>query len=119
MRAYSIEDLRQRAKKRLPRAVFDFMDGGAEDESTLRDNCAAFKRIRLVPHVLNDVSSVDTTTQLLGKPSAMPLAIAPTGTVGFGWRGGDVALARAAAAAGIPYTLSTAANTSIEEIAEK
>ena len=116
-KAYSIEDLRRAAKRRLPRAVFDFFDGGAEDEVTLRDNQAAYQRTRLVPKVLTDVSSIDTRTVLLGKPAALPLAIAPTGAVGFGWRGGDIAIARAAVAAGIPYTLSSTATASIEQIA--
>ena len=116
-RAWSIEDLRGIARKRLPRAVFDFFDGGAEDEGTLRDNCAAYQRLRLMPKVLVDVSNVDTRTTLLGAQSGLPIAIAPTGAVGFGWRGGDVAIARAAAAFGIPYSLSTTATTSIERIA--
>ena len=117
-KAYSIEDLRRAARRRLPRAVFDFFDGGAEDELTLRDNEAAYKRVRLVPKVLTDVSTVDTSTMLLGHRAELPLAIAPTGAVGFGWRGGDIAIARAAVAAGIPYTLSSAATASIEKIAK-
>jgi (S)-mandelate dehydrogenase len=116
-KAYSIEDLRLAAKRRLPRAIFDFFDGGAEDEITLRDNAAAYKRVRLVPRVLNDVSAVDGSTQILGKRSELPMAIAPTGAVGFGRRGGDIAIARAAVAAGIPYTLSSTATASIEQIA--
>jgi (S)-mandelate dehydrogenase len=117
MKDYSIEALRQAAKRRLPRAVFDFIDGGAEDELTLRENRAAFERVRLVPRVLRDVSSVDTTTTILGRPAALPLVVAPTGAVGFGWRGGDEAVARAAAAQGIPYTMSAAVTTSIEKVA--
>ena len=116
-KAYSIEDLRQAAKRRLPRAVFDFFDGGAEDELTLQDNTAAYKRLRLLPRVLTDVSSIDTSTVILGQRAALPVAIAPTGAVGFGWRGGDIAIARAAALAGIPYTLSSTATASIEQIA--
>jgi len=117
MKAFSIEELRQAAKRRLPRSVFDFIDGGAEDESTLRENRAAFERVRLVPRVLRDVSSVDTSAMILGKPAALPLVIAPTGAVGFGWRGGDEAVARAAVAQGIPYTMSAAVTTSIEKVA--
>lgn len=116
--AYSIEDLRQAAKSRLPRAVFDFFDGGAEDEITLRDNAAVFARRRLLPRVLIDVSVIDTAANIIGVPAKLPVAIAPLGAVGFGRAGGDIALARAAAAAGIPYTLSTAATTSIERIAD-
>ena len=116
-KAYSIADLRRLAKQRLPKAVFDFFDGGAEDEVTLRDNEAAYRRIRLAPKVLTDVSVIDTSCLILGKRAELPLAIAPTGAVGFGWRGGDIAIARAATAAGIPYTLSSTATASIEQIA--
>ena len=115
--AYSITDLRQMAQRRLPRALFDFYDGGAEDETTLRGNRAAFERCRLRPRVLVDVVQVDTSTQLLGAPAALPLAIAPTGAPGFGWPGADVAIAQAAAALGVPYSLSSSGTTSIEAIA--
>ena len=118
MNAYSIADLRDAARRNLPRAIFDFFDGGAEDEITLDDNVAAFRRIRLAPHTLVDVSSIDTGATVLGAPAALPLAIAPTGAVGFGRHGGDVAIARAAAAAGVPYTLSSTATASIEQIAD-
>ena len=118
-KAYSIEDLRRAAKRRLPRAVFDFFDGGAEDEITLRDNEAAYKRLRLMPRVLTDVSAIDTSTLILGQRAERPMAISPPGAVGFGWRGGDIAIARAAVAAGIPYTLSSTATASIESIAEQ
>ena len=116
-RAYSIEDLRRISKRRLPRALFEFFDGGAEDELTLRDNVEAFRRIRLAPHVLVDVSRVDPGATLVGGPARLPLAIAPTGAIGFGRPGADIAIARAAAAAGVPYTLSTSATASIEQIA--
>jgi (S)-mandelate dehydrogenase len=116
---YSVDTLRAAARARLPRPIFDFYDGAAEDEITLRDNRAAFQRVKLLPRVLRDVSQVDVSAQLLGKTAALPVAIAPTGAVGFGWRGGDVALARAAARWGIPYTLSTSATASIEEIADR
>jgi (S)-mandelate dehydrogenase len=118
-RAVNIEDLRRMAKRRLPRSVFDFFDGGAEDETTLRANRAAFERVRLLPKVLVDVSKVDTQVELLGKPSRLPMAIAPTGAVGAGRNGADIMLARAARAAGIPYTLATPATATIEEIAEQ
>ena len=115
--AYAIEDLRRAAQRHLPRAIFDFFDGGAEDELTLRDNRAAFARLRLLPRVLRDVSAIHTGIDLLGQPAALPMAIAPTGAVGYGQPGGDIAIARAAAAAGIPYTLSSSATASIEQIA--
>src|SRR4051812_28190739 len=71
--AYSIEDLRRIAKRRLPQAIFDFFDGGAEDEVTLRENRAAFERVRLLPKVLVDVAEVDTRVPLFGQTSALPL----------------------------------------------
>ncbi len=117
-RAFSIEDLRIRARRRLPRGVFDLYDGGAEDELTLRENRAAFERIRLRPRVLRDVSHVETACSVLGARSAMPLLIGPTGAVGFGWPHGEVALARAAQQFGIPFVLSTSATSSIERIAQ-
>ncbi|MGH8680797.1 MAG: alpha-hydroxy acid oxidase, partial [Burkholderiales bacterium] len=118
-RAVNIEDLRRMARARLPRAVFDFFDGGAEDEVTLRENRAAFERIRLLPKVLVDVGEVDMRTKLFGAESNFPLAIAPTGAIGAGRTGADLALARAAKAFGIPYTLATPATASIEQIAEE
>jgi (S)-mandelate dehydrogenase len=116
--AISIEDLRQLARKRLPRAIFDFFDGGAEDEVTLRENRAAFERVRLLPKVLVDVAKVDTRLQLFGVEAKLPMAIAPTGGIGAGRPGADLALARTAKAYGIPYTLATPATASIERIAE-
>src|SRR2546428_9336357 len=119
LRAWTIVDLRRLAEKRLPRAVFDFFDGGAEDETTLRDNRAAFERVRLAPRMLTGVAQIDTASDILGSRSKLPIAIGPTGGVGFGWPFADVGVARAAAAAGIPYTLSTMATASIERIARE
>lgn len=116
--AYSIEDLRGMARSRLPRSVFDFFDGGAEDERALKNNRSAYAKHNLVPYVLKDVSSVSLKTEILGKPLAMPLAVAPTGAAGFGWHKGDMAIARAAGKAGVPYGLSTSATASIEHIVE-
>ncbi len=118
-RAFSIEDLRRAARSQLPRAIFDFFDGGAEDEITLRENCASLQKARLVARVLRDVSSVDTQANLLGKSSTLPLAIAPTGALGYGRPGADLAIAKAASAAGIPYSLSSSATVSIETIAKE
>jgi (S)-mandelate dehydrogenase len=119
LRAWNIEDLREMAKKRLPRAVFDFFDGAAEDELTLLANRAAFERVRIAPKMLSGVERIDTSASILGTPSALPIAIGPTGGIGFGWPFADVGVARAAAAAGIPYTLSTMATASIERIARE
>src|SRR4051812_4233124 len=115
--AVSIEDLRQIARRRLPRAIFDFFDGGAEDEVTLRENRAAFERVRLLPKVLVDVSSVAPGIDVLGGPSSFPLAIAPTGGIGAGRIDAEIMLARAAKAAGVPFTLATPATVSIERVA--
>src|SRR5439155_13844545 len=98
----SIEDLRQVARRRLPRAIFDFFDGGAEDEVTLRGNRAAFERVRLLPRVLVDVAQVDTRVKLFGVESKLPLAIAPTGGISAGRSGAEILLARTAKAYGIP-----------------
>ena len=117
--AINIADLRALARKRLPRAIFDFFDGGAEDEVALRENCAAFQRVRLLPRVLVNVAEVDTRATLFGVPSGLPMAIAPTGGIGAGRHGAELALARAAKAFGIPYTLATPATTSIERVASE
>jgi (S)-mandelate dehydrogenase len=119
LRAWNIEDLRRLAKRRLPRGIFDFFDGAAEDEITLRANRAAFERVRLAPKMLAGVERIDTSTSILGGHSRMPIAIGPTGGIGFGWPFADVGVARAAAQAGIPYTLSTMATASIERIARE
>jgi (S)-mandelate dehydrogenase len=117
-RAVNIEDLRLLARKRLPRAIFDFFDGGAEDEVTLRGNRAAFERVRLLPKVLVDVAEIDTKVVLFDKQMNLPLAIGPTGGIGAGRPGADLMLARAAKAYGIPFTLATPATASIEKAAE-
>src|SRR4051812_225167 len=117
--AVSIEDLRVIAKRRLPRAIFDFFDGGAEDEVTLRENRAAFERVRLLPKVLVNVAKVDMTTELFGQRGTLPLAIAPTGGISAGRAGAELSLARAAKAFGVPFTLATPAAFSIERVAEE
>ena len=99
--ALSIADLRRIAQKRLPRSVFEFIDGGAEDELTLADNRAAFERRRVVPRVLVDVSAPQLQTDIVGKPSAAPFVIAPMGSCVLGWPQADLAIARAALDEGI------------------
>jgi (S)-mandelate dehydrogenase len=115
----SIEDLRQIARRRLPRAIFDFFDGGAEDEVTLRENRAAFERVRLLPRVLVNVAKIDTKVNIFGKETSLPLAIAPTGGISAGRAGAELALARAAKAFGVPFTLATPAAFTIERVAEE
>jgi L-lactate dehydrogenase (cytochrome) len=112
----SIEDLRTCARRRLPKAVFDFIDGGAHDEVSLRANRQDFERLSVVPKVLTDVSKRDASTTLLGEPVSMPLVVAPTGLAGLLARKGELAEARAAEAAGIPFCLSQMAASSIEEV---
>jgi len=116
-RAASVADLRAIARRRLPGGVFDYIDGGAEDELTLRRNVAAFRRAELVPRVLRDVSGIDLSAPLLGRRLPMPLVVAPTGFTRLASPGGELDVSRAAARAGLPYTLSTMATRSIEEVA--
>src|SRR5580765_1263942 len=118
-RAVNIADLRRLAQRRLPRAIFDFFDGGAEDEVSLRENRAAFERVRLLPRVLVDVSSVDMGISLFGSQSRLPLAIAPTGGISAGRFGAELILARAAKAAGVPFTMATPSAFSIERVADE
>ena len=115
--AYNIEDLREIARRRVPKGMFEFVDRGAEDEVALRNNRSAFERIRLKPRALVDVSRRSQEITLFGKPQKMPIAIAPTGSAGLMWHDGEIALARAAAAAGIPFTLATGSMTAMEAIA--
>jgi len=117
--ALNIEDLRGMARRRLPRAIFDFFDGGAEDEVTLRENRAAFERVRLLPKVLVNVAQADPRMEIFGKESRLPLAIAPTGGISAGRAGAELALARAAKAFGVPFTLATPAAFTIERVAEE
>lgn len=115
--AYNIGDLREIARRRVPKGMFEFVDRGAEDEVALRNNRAAFERIRLKPRALVDVSRRSQEITLFGNPQQMPIAIAPTGSAGLMWYEGEIALARAAAAAGIPFTLATGSMTAMETIA--
>jgi L-lactate dehydrogenase (cytochrome) len=113
----SIEDLRRRARARLPRMVFDFIDGGADGEETLRANEAALARLKLRPRALVDVSVRDTSTSVLGDHYATPILIAPTGMSAIAAKGGDLAGARAAERVGAGFALSTMSSHSIEEVA--
>ncbi len=117
--AINIEDLRAIAKKRLPRFVFTYVDGGAEDEITLRGNREAYGRLRFRPRTLVDVSKRDLSTRLLGAPSAMPFIVGPTALNGLSWRDGDIELARAASAAGVPFAMSTVSMSLVEDVARE
>lgn len=114
---HDISDLRQLARRRLPRAVFHFADGGAEDETTLRRNVAAFDDLTLAPRYLVDVGEIDTRAEVLGLPLDLPVIVAPTGLSRLFHRGGECAAARAAARAGTLYTLSSGASTRLEDAA--
>jgi len=116
-RAANTDDLRALAERRLPRGVFDYIDGAAEDEVSLELNQQAFRRVGFSPEVLNDVGSVDTRSTLLGRPLKFPLVLAPTGFTRIADPDGELAVARAASRAGVPYTLATLATRSIEEVA--
>ena len=116
-KAADVDDLRRIAKRRLPGGVFDYIDGGAEDERSAQSNVDGFAKIEFKPRVLNDVSDVDTSTTLLGKQIPLPLALSPTGFGRIAHSQGELAVARAAQRAGLPYSLSTMGTRSIEEVA--
>jgi isopentenyl diphosphate isomerase/L-lactate dehydrogenase-like FMN-dependent dehydrogenase len=114
---YNIADLGKRARRRLPRGIWEYAERGTEDEAGMARNRAAFERVTFRPRVLRGVHAIDTRTELFGKPVPFPLALAPTGAAGLLWHNGDLALARAAAAAGVPFTISSASTMDLEQIA--
>jgi L-lactate dehydrogenase (cytochrome) len=116
-RAHTIADLRAIARRRTPRAVFDYTDGAAEREISMHRDMAAFDRIEFHPRALRGIATVDTATDVLGARSALPFAFAPTGFTRMMHHEGECAVARVAQAAGIPYALSTMGTTSIEQLA--
>jgi L-lactate dehydrogenase (cytochrome) len=116
MQAINIEELRSRARLRLPKVIFEFIDGGAQDETTLRANREDFQKWRFRTRVLTDVSRRDQSITLFGQRCASPLILAPTGLAGLLSRRGELAAARAAEKYAVPYCLSTMATCSIEEI---
>lgn len=114
--ALTIYDLRRIAKRRTPAAAFDYTDGAAEGELSMTRARQAFEDVEFHPGILTDVSTVDTTTQVLGGTSALPFGIAPTGFTRLMQTEGEIAGSGAAGAAGIPFTLSTLGTTSIEDV---
>jgi L-lactate dehydrogenase (cytochrome) len=116
-RVVDVADLRALARRRLPAGVFDYVDGAAEGEATAKRNTEAFDRVEFRPRVLRDVSNVDLRTTLLGDELSMPIVLAPTGFTRMLDAEGEVAVARAAGRARIPYCLSSLATRSIEEVA--
>ena len=115
----NVEDMRQRAARYLPKPLFDFIDGGAEDEVAVRNNRVVFERIRFRPRTIADVTTRSLDAQLLGKPVAAPIAIAPMGGLSNFAPHAELSLARACRDAGIPYALSTVAAISIEGLREQ
>jgi (S)-mandelate dehydrogenase len=114
--AASIADLRDIARKRIPRAVFDFIDGGAESEITLRRNIRDLQEIALLPRYLRNVTNCDPSTSILGRVSALPLIVAPTGLAALAWPKADASIARAAATHSIPFVISTSSSMRMEDI---
>ena len=113
---YNIADLRSRARRRLPLGVWEYLERGVEDERGMARNRAALDTITYTPRVLRNVESVDTRTTILGRRSAFPLAVAPTGAAGLVWFEGDKALARAAARRSVPFVVSSASTLDFEQI---
>jgi|KBSMisStaDraftv2_1062788.scaffolds.fasta_scaffold18511_2 isopentenyl diphosphate isomerase/L-lactate dehydrogenase-like FMN-dependent dehydrogenase len=119
LKAYNIFDLRDLALRRIPKGLFEFVDRGTEDEVSLRNNRAVFDRMRFKTRTMVDVSKRNQDTTIFGVKHKMPLVIAPTGTAGLMWYEGEIALARAARAAGIPFTLATGSMTAMERVADE
>jgi L-lactate dehydrogenase (cytochrome) len=115
---HDIDDLRAAGRRLIPRPVFDYVDGAADEELAVRANRDAFQRWRFRPRLLTDVSAVDTTAKLFGNPQRMPLALGPTGYTRMMHQAGEIAVARSAHRHGLPYTLSTMATTSFEELSD-
>src|SRR6201985_998821 len=118
-RCLNVWDLRDAAKRRLPKGVFDFVDRATEDHLAVTNNRSAFERIKLRHRALMDVSGRSIAPTLFGKPASLPMAIAPTGAAGLCWDEGELELAKAAAKRKIPFQLATGAMTSMEKIAQE
>ncbi len=116
-RVINIADLREIARRRIPGFIFEYVEGGSEDENTLRCNRRAFEALSFVPQTLVDTTARNHKIELFGRPSAAPLIIAPTGMNGMVYPQGDLALARPAASLGIPFCLSTVSTTRLEDVA--
>ena len=114
----SIADLREIARRRVPKSIFEYLDRGSYDEITLRSNCSDLAAVRLRQRVLIDVAKQQLSKDILGSPASMPLVIGPTGMAGFVHGDGEIHAARAAEAFGIPYCLSTVSICSIEDVRE-
>lgn len=113
---HSLEDVRRAARRALPPMVFDFVDGGAEDERTVRGNSAGFDRWWFVPRILTDVESRSQRTELLGASRRSPLVLSPAGLVGLAWPHGEAAAAVAAGEFGVPFAVSSMSSVSVEDV---
>jgi isopentenyl diphosphate isomerase/L-lactate dehydrogenase-like FMN-dependent dehydrogenase len=116
---YNTADLREAAMRRLPKGLFEFMDRGNDDEVAMRDNRTVLESIKLNPRVLSDVSVRHQDITLFGKKQNMPVIVAPTGSTGLAWYEGEIALARAAKAHGVPFTLALGSMTRLERVAKE
>ena len=114
---YNTADLREAARRRLPKGLFEFMDRGNDDEVAMRENRTALESIKLNPRVLIDVTERSQEITLFGKKQNMPVIVAPTGSTGLAWYEGEIALARAAKAHGVPFTLALGSMTKLERVA--
>ena len=117
-RAFNVDDLRRLARRRLPKFIFDYLDGGADDEYTRNANSPAFEQLSLIQRVLRDVSSVDTSTTILGTKTSVPFILSSTGATRFFHRDGEIAVAKAAGKADVIYGASTSAMYPLDQIAQ-
>lgn len=115
---YNIADLRERARRRLPLGIWEYLERGVEDECGMARNRAAFEAMTFRPRVLRGVHRVDPSTEIFGRRVPFPLAVAPTGAAGLIWHRGDLALARASTQTGVPFVISSASTMDIEQIAQ-
>ena len=113
----SVPDFREAARRRLPRFLFEYIDGGSYAEATLRRNVDDLSRLALRQRVLRDVSQLDLSTELFGQKQSLPVALAPIGLAGLNARRGECQAVRAAETAGVPFTLSTVGACPIDEVA--
>jgi L-lactate dehydrogenase (cytochrome) len=118
VKAVSVSDSRELARRRLPKFLFEYIDGGSYDEVTLAANRSDLQQVALRQRVLRDVSDIDTSTTLFGQSVSLPVALAPIGLAGMNARRGEVQAARAAEKAGVPFTLSTVSACSLDEVAK-
>ncbi len=117
-RAQTLDDVRDLARRRVPRPIFDFVDGAAEDEVTAARSRAAFRQVEFMPRALTGVEPKSPATTIFGRPATMPVVLAPTGFTRLSHRLGEIAAVRAAAEAGVPFCLSTFGTVSLEELAD-